>query len=150
MSFWNYLGGFALFNMVANWLARKHGAVGRQHPAGFYDAGYEARVAELQRQIDQAERKAAEYRRMAKDSSGCADGGYDVDDIDELQARIDDLEDELGDCDVLSDRYDRIQDEIGRLEARIEEVEDAGLCDDSMHDGLYGLHENLYDDSDDW
>lgn len=54
MSFWNYLGGFALFNMICDWFSGKP----KSHHQSYTllhdhvsDAEYETRIEELQREI---------------------------------------------------------------------------------------------------
>ncbi|WP_276759105.1 hypothetical protein, partial [Duncaniella muris] len=44
-------------------------------------------------------------------------------DTDALQDRIDRLECQLDDCDIMSERYDRIQDEIDRLECQLDDCD---------------------------
>lgn len=68
----------------------------------------------------------------------------DLDDIDELQDRIDELERQLYDCDVMSDRHDRIQDEINMLQDRIDDMEDMEGIDD-MEVDLDCFRDDLYD-----
>ena len=58
-----------------------------------------------------------------------------------------DTECQLDDCDIMSERYDRIQDEIDRLQDRLDEIEyDHDIYDD-VEDTL-DLYHDL--DDDDW
>lgn len=146
MSFWNFLGEFAIFNMLCNWFSGKpkqnsqpvHQRYDRYHDADYYNC-----IEELNQQIKGSERSLAEYKELS-DSA--------IDDIDELQDRIDELESRLNDCDMMSDRYDRIQDKIDALQDRIDEIEDnEDMCDD-IQDELDDLYDELDDleQDDDW
>lgn len=145
MSFWNFLGEFALFNMICDWFSGKpksrHRSYPPMHDQG-HDAEYETRVEELQREIEHPKAKIAEYQRIVDSEST---DGIDDADADELQERIDTLEEQLDSCDVMSDRYDRIQDEVDRLQDRLDDIEDRQDTYDDLQDDL----DDLYDDLDD-
>lgn len=147
MSFWNFLGEFALFNMISNWFSGKPKPQ-KQPCQPFHDythdAEYETRIEELQREIEHSQTKIAEYRRII-DSERVY--GIDDADADELQDRIDQLEEQLDSCDLMSDRYDRIQDEIDRLQDRLDDMEDRQETYDDLQDELDEL-EDLYEDLD--
>lgn len=138
MSFWNFLGGLALFDMLGKWFSGKPKSH-LQSSQPMYGYGSDAACS----RAEQLNR-----RPRATDSHISDIDDYD---IDELQERIDDLESRLDDCDIMSDRYDRIQSEIDMLQARLDDIDDAELYDD-IHDDLYGLYDNdLYIDRDeDW
>jgi hypothetical protein len=145
MSFWNYLGGFALFNMICDWFSGKP----KSHHQSYTllhdhvsDAEYETRIEELQREIEHSKAKIAEYQRIIDSESTY---GIDDADVDELQERIDVLEEQLDSCDVMSDRYDRIQDEIDRLQDRLDDIENRQDTYNDLQDEL----DDLYDDLDD-
>lgn len=146
MSFGNFLGEFAIFNMLCNWFSGKpkqNSQPVHQSSGCSLDADYYNCIEELNQQIKESERSLAEYKKMSDSAT---------DDIDELQDRIDELESRLNDCDMMSDRYDRIQDEIDALQDRIDEIEDnEGMCDD-MQDELNDLYDELHDleQDDDW
>lgn len=120
---------------------------------------YEARIEELEREVSKL---SAEYQNIIDNSvAGDINGINDLDgitDIDELQDRIDELESRLIDCDIMSDRYDRIQDEIYMLEDRLDELEDMQGADDlddldDIEDDFDSFHEDFYDIDpchDDW
>ena len=152
MSFWNFLGELALFNMVCNWFSGKPKSKPQSsaYPPlhdHIHDAEYEARVEKLQREIVHSKTKIAEYQRIIdSERDYCVEDA----DADELQDRIDELEDQLGSCDVMSDRYDRIQDEIDRLQYRLDDIEDSQDMNDDIYcdlhydsDGLDGFYQDL-------
>lgn len=145
MSFWNFLGGFALFNMICDWFSGKPKSQHQSFPPAHYDdrdAEYETRIEKLQREIEHSKAKIAEYQQIVDSESTY---GIDDADADELQERIDTLEEQLDSCDVMSDRYDRIQDEIDRLQCRLDDMEDR----QDMYDDLQDELDDLYDDLDD-
>lgn len=132
MSFWNFLGEFAIINMFYNWLSgkpnHKSQPVQQSHDR-YLDAEYYNNIDEL------------------RDS--------EISDIDELQDRIDELESQLDDCDMMSDRYDRIQDRIDTLQERIDDIEyNNDICDDlddlELDDDIQDEMDDLYDNLDDF
>ena len=139
MSFWNFLGGLALFDMLGKWFSGKP----KSHlPSSQSMYGYGG-DAGCSRADQSSHRPQATYSHMSD---------MDDYDIDELQERIDDLESRLDDCDIMSDRYDRIQSEIDMLQARLDDIDDAAELYDDINDELYGLYDDdLYIDRDeDW
>ena len=145
MSFWDFLGGFALFNMICDWFSGKPKSQHQSYPPmhdHVHDAEYVTRIEELQREIEHSKAKIAEYQQIIDDESTY---GIDDADADELQERIDTLEEQLESCDVMSDRYDRIQDEIDRLQDRLDDIEDRQDTYNDLQDEL----DDLYDDLDD-
>ncbi len=149
MSFWNFLGGFALFNMICDWFSGKPKSKHRSYPLlhdNAHDGEYETRIEELQREIELSKAKIAEYQRIV-DSENTY--GIDDADADELQERIDTLEEQLDNCDVMSDHYDRIQDEIDRLQNRLDDIEDRQDTYDDLQDELDDLYDDLEDSEED-
>lgn len=123
MSFWNFLGGFALFDAFCDMFSSKPSRPARLPGL---DAG------------------GRDY--------ACVDcepdfGMYDFDecDVDSLQERIDELEDCLADCDVMSDRYDELQERIDSLRDRLDEMEEHM----DMYDELSDEYDDLCDELDD-
>lgn len=113
MSFWNFIGGFALFNFVWDWFSDFTKRVDARDSCQF--TGYDARIRQLDREVMESRKRVKEYHRLL-DRQAALDG-YDVDDIED---RIDELESQLDECDMMSDRYDRVQDEIDLLEDRLD------------------------------
>lgn len=145
MSFWNFLGEFALFNMICNLFSGKPRSQHQSYPPlhdHIHDTEYETRIEELQREIDHSKMKIAEYQRII-DSERTY--GIDGADVDALQDRIDKLEEQLDSCDVMSDRYDQIQDEIDQLQDQLDDREDRQDMYEDMQDEL----DDLYDDFED-
>lgn len=107
MSIWSFLGGFAVFNMICDLFSGKS----KRNQPRFYEPQnnyipnpeYAARLAELNREIEESEKRLAEYRKVINGSYS-ADGLDDYD-LDELQRQIDDLDD-------LNDQLDDINDEL--------------------------------------
>lgn len=134
MSFWNLLCEAAALDMICKLFSpRRKTTVKPYEPVHEYtrNSEYEARIEELEREVSKL---SAEYQNIIDNSvAGDINGINDLDgitDIDELQDRIDELESRLIDCDIMSDRYDRIQDEIYMLEDRLDELEDMQGADD--------------------
>ncbi|MDE6160605.1 MAG: hypothetical protein K2F77_02985 [Muribaculaceae bacterium] len=155
MSFWNFLGEFALFNMVCKWFSGQSKRQSQPY-APFHDythdAEYTTRMEELQKEIKHSKAKIAEYQRIIDSDIA---HGIDDSDVDELQERIDKLEEQLDNCDVMSNRYYRIQDEIDRLQDRLDDIEDRqDMYDDWLQCELDDLYDNLedaeIDRDDDW
>ncbi|WP_290147275.1 hypothetical protein [Muribaculum intestinale] len=148
MSFWNFLGEVAMFNMICNLFSgkSKSGVTSScQSRHGYiYDAEYEARVGELEHEIRESKKRITEYQRIIDNSPS-----FDIDDcdIDELQDRIDELESRLDDCEVMSDCYDYIQDEMDILQDRLDAMQEL----DDMYDDipLYNDYDDI-DRDDDW
>ncbi|WP_302132653.1 hypothetical protein, partial [uncultured Muribaculum sp.] len=111
MSFWNFLGEFAIFNMICNLFSRKSksSTIGTYQPHYIINSQYEARIQELENEIKESEKRIAECQKIVDNSQPTDLKDYD---IDELQDRIDELEDQLDNCDVGSNRYELIQDEM--------------------------------------
>jgi hypothetical protein len=145
MSFWNYLGEFALFNMVCNWFSGQPKRQSQPYQL-FHDYAHDAecgtRIEELQREIEHSKAKITEYQRIID-----SDRVYGIDDadVDQLQDRIDKLEEQLDSCDAMSNRYYRIQDEIDRLQDCLDDIEER----QDMYDDLQYELDDLYDDLDD-
>ena len=139
MSFWNFLGGLALFNMLGKWFSDKPKS--HLHTSQSM-SGYGCDVKNGSR---------ADLLNSVSGPTYSHVPDIDDYDVDELQERIDDLESRLDDCDIMSERYDRIQSEIDMLQARLDDIDDAEFYDD-INDDLYGLYDNdLYiDRDDDW
>lgn len=144
MSFWNFLGEFAFLNMIWNWFSGKPKyCANTLQPSRHYtdEAEYLNRIDELNQEIDDSKKKIAGYRKIIDDNKY---SGSDFDDTDDLQSRIDELEDQLADCDIMSERYDRIQDKIDMLQNRLDEIEDN---QDALDD--WQSNQDLYNDRDD-
>lgn len=127
MSFWNFLGGFALFSVVCDIFSSKPKQA--YNPAQQYYPDYDHE----------------DYRVS----------GVDESDIDALQERVDELQLRLDGTDVMSDYCDELQDRIDELQDRIdclEEWEDIQDELDDLRDELDDLEfeRDLYDDLDDW
>lgn len=91
MSFWNFMGGFALFSLICDIFSGKSGQPDGSMPYLSRSLGRE------------------DY------------SGYDSADTDELWARMDDLQsrlDDCGDCDIddMQDELDDIRDELDELD----------------------------------
>ena len=95
MSFWNYLGGVVLFNMICDWFSGKP----KSHHQSYTllhdhvsDAEYETRIEELQREIEHSKAKIAEYQRIIDSESTYGIDDADVDELDDLYDDLADLE----------------------------------------------------------
>lgn len=144
MSLWNFLGEFAVFNMIRNLFSKKRrpGPPPDQQKWGYSRyADSETRIAELNHEIKDARMHIAEYQGMIDGNHARSIDNYDMD---ELQDRIDELESQLDDFDIMSDRYDELQDEIDRLHDCLDELEDAQDLYDDIHDDIDEL-DDLYD-----
>lgn len=127
MSFWNFLGGFALFNAICDLFSSKPKQTYVPPQPPYHDYGYEDSFS----------------------------SDIDSPDIDALQDRVDELEMQLADTDVMSDRYDELSDRIDEIQERIDsldELEDIQDELDDLRDELddLELERDLYDDHDDW
>lgn len=142
MSFWNFLGELAIFNMIRNWLSNKSNAnlynTPYQNHTYAQDTDYDANVRQLQREIKNSKNKIAEYKGIIGNKETLNIDEYDAD---ELQVQIDELEDQLDQCDVSSHRYDVIQDKLDMLQERMDEIDDL-----DMYDVLHDDFDNLYMD----
>ena len=158
MSFWNFLCEVAVFNMICNLFSPKRKRITSTFSPSrrsIYNEQNFQRIEELNCDIEKAEKRVAEYRKL-RGASIAPDEA--VDDIDDLQDRNDELEDRLSECDMMSDRYDRIQDEIDLLQDRRDELEDNELMLEDMHDEFdslshhsHGVLYDMYHDEDyDW
>ena len=146
MSLWNFLGEFAVFNMICNLFSDRS----KSCRTSSYQPHYEyipdpectARIAELEQEISESEKRPEEYQKII-DSYSVAN--LDDCDVDDLQDRVDELESQLDDCDAMTDRYDRIQDELDMLQDRLDDIEyQQDLQDDP--DGFYaGSDDENYD-----
>lgn len=165
MSFWDFIGSLALFKIIRNRLRssspRDNTSVGQVYP--MINPSYQQHLEESENQINEAEKRIAEYRSIA--SSALPEGLYDYD-IDELQERIDELESRLDECDAMSERYDLIQDEIDILRDRIDDLDDMEGNEEEwedindelnilesdindLDDAYDDIYDNYADDSDD-
>lgn len=145
MSFWNFLGEFAVFNMICNWFSHKPKSSSqtvRQSICHDFGVEQDARTEALNHRIDAAEKRISEYHRLIDDMPT---GNGMNHDIDELQDRIDELECQLVECDVMSDRYDLIMDEIDTLQERLDDIE----YNQDIYDDLQEELDDLYDELDD-
>lgn len=112
MSFWNFLGGFALFNFVCDLFS---GGSKKQHRAPLSSSS-----------------STTPYQPNGHDPyySRNDDRAYYDDYIDDLESRLDDLEDRLDCCDPYSDRYDELRDEIDSLRDDIDDYSINDFDDD--------------------
>lgn len=97
MSFWNFLGGFALFNMICDWFSGKPKSHHQSYPPAHYDARdaeYETRIEELQREIEHSKAKIAEYQQIVDSESTYGIDDADVDELDDLYDDLADLDDD--------------------------------------------------------
>ena len=124
MSIWNFLSGFSVFNAVCDMFSNK-----RKPALPTPEPYYRQRDYEYY----------PEYKTdIASDS-----------DIEDLQDRIDELENILADCDIMSGHYDDIQDRIDELQARLDKMEtNRDLYMDNLDD-LDFLQDEL-DELGDW
>lgn len=113
MKFWDLIGGLALYRLL----------FGRSSSARH------SQPRPTQPQYTPLYGGAPDRSLSVPDASG-----YDLDDPDEIQDRIDELEDMLSDCD--NDRYDDIEREIETLTARAEEL---NRINDREFNALVGL-----------
>lgn len=145
MTFWSFLGEFAVFNMICDLFSGKSRHQYQQPAVNQYDythdADYESRMEELNQKISDAENRILECQAILDNSRLGDTDGY----VGEIQDRIDELESKLDDCDIMSDRYDRIQEEIDMLQDRLDDIEDK----EDMYDDLNDELDDLYDDLDD-
>lgn len=132
MSFWNFLGEFALFNLIREWFSGKPKSRPQPYPQlhnHIHDMEYENRIEELQREIEHSQTMIAEHQQSLDDDLTYGIDNYDADD---LQDHIDKLEEQLDNCDVMSDRYDSIRDELDRLKDKLDDIE----CRQDMYDDM--------------
>ena len=109
MSFWNFLGEFAIFNMICNLFSRKSksSTIGTYQPHYIINSQYEARIQELEDEIKESEKRIAECQKIVDNSQPTDIKDYD---IDELQDRIDELEDQLESTgQKLADKRDKLK-----------------------------------------
>lgn len=94
MSFWSFLGEFAVFNAICDLFSSNPGhnmlSSGQSGIHGYYD----------------------DYQNDFNER------------VDELQDRLDDLESRLDNCDIISGRYDEIQYEIDDIQDQLDELDD--------------------------
>lgn len=94
MSFWSFLGEFAVFNAICDLFSSKPGhntpSAGQSGTYDYHD----------------------DYQNDFNER------------VDELQDRLDDLENRLDNCDIISGRYDEIQYEIDVIQDRLDELDD--------------------------
>ncbi|MCM1138405.1 MAG: hypothetical protein NC453_07530 [Muribaculum sp.] len=109
MSFWNFIGGFALFNTICDWFSSRP----------------KKSVLDYQSKRETTDQSHHELRPRINHNN------YNLDD---LQERIDELENRLYDVDIMSDRYDEIQDKIDELQERIDYLEEMEDLQDELDD----------------
>lgn len=135
MSFWNFLGGIALFNIIRNWFSGKpkYSAQQFQPVHNYACASYNP----------DGKDEFIDHKRYSTPYN---------DDLDDLETRIDELEDELADCDLMSERYDRIQSQIDRLQDRLERYEETDcFCEKwDADEALYGHWNDSSIQADNW
>ena len=128
MGFWNFIGGFVLFNAVCEMFSskpkRSYAPPTQQH---YHDYDHEDYLTD-------------------------ETGTYD---IDELQERVNELELQLSETDATSERWDELQDRIDQLQDRIDNLEEWDDIHDELDDLRDELDDlefdrDLYDDHDDW
>ena len=127
MSFWNFLGGFALFNAVCDMFSSKPKRTYVPPQQLYLDYGHE------------------DYLDLGMDESN----------IDALQNRVDELQLRLDDTDVMSDHYDELQDRIDELQDRVDCLEEWEDIQDELYDLRDELDDlefdrDIYDDQDNW
>lgn len=150
MSFWNFVGGFALLNIINKLFSSRS----KSHPASTshslycnnLNQEYEAHIEKLKHDIEESEKRLSGYRQSIISNPSVY---LEECDIDELQDRIDELESQLDDFDVMSDQYDRIQDEIDIMQDRLDSLEEIEDIYDDFDDNFHGLN-NMDFSNDDW
>lgn len=106
MSFWNFLGGFALFNAVCDMFSSKPKRTYAPTQQHYHDYGHE------------------DYLALGRDESGI-DALKDR--VDELQGRIDELQDRIDSL----EEWEDIQDELDDLRDELDDLDfDRDLYDD--------------------
>lgn len=108
MSIFNFLGGFALFNMFCDWFSGKPNRSSNStcdiYDPGRYRDDYD-RIEELEQDISEAENHLDRYKEFGDTDA------YDPDDLrdelDDLREELDDLRDELDDLRDDMDDFDR-------------------------------------------
>ncbi len=65
MSFWNFLGDFAIFNMICNLFSRKSksSTIGTYQPHYIINSQYEARIQELEDEIKESENELPNVKK---------------------------------------------------------------------------------------
>ena len=114
MSFWSFMGEFALFNLICNWFSGKpknSSQWSHQNKNYFGSKGYDARMDEWQRGSDR---------------------------IDELESMLDDCDIDSDRYDEIIDELDALEDHVDCLESELNMYDD--LCDDMF---VYGGGESL-------
>lgn len=130
MSFWNFIGGFAIFNAICDLFSsrpKQTNISAKSYDINDYHNDY-----------------LSVYDSESIESM----------DADELQDYIDDLQLRQAETDVLSDRWDELQDRIDELQERIDlldDIDDLREKLDDLEDELDDLEldRDLYDDFDD-
>lgn len=124
MSFWNFIGKFALVSLIWDLFSNKSRSAERppyrHNTAYIHDPLYQNRIDELNQQIKESKMKIAESRKTYGPDIYRDLDDYDIDDIED---RIDELEEQLDACDEMSEEYDLIQDRIDELEDQLEDYE---------------------------
>lgn len=134
MSFWNLLLEAAFFNEMRKLVFGKSKSerwaenlpCDNTYPDTYTATADDARISELERYISQKKKDIANHRKMMVQKGWARQEIFDAEDI---RDRIDELEDELTDCDPMSTRCERIESEISRLQKRLDEIDDI-LVDD--------------------
>lgn len=152
MSFWSFIGEYAVFNLIRNRLrVRRESESHSFMQIGRYDYGSssdcKAGTEELENHIRESKRKIEEYGSITTGPSPEAKLECEIDD---LQDRIDRLESQLDECDILSDHYDRIQDRIDRLRDRLDDLEDQRDDLEDMEDDFEDIEDDFEDVEDDF
>lgn len=150
MSLWNFLGGFAAFNLICDLFSSKPAPLPPEPepyfrlrrcfedtvtPAAGADCAPDTDT--LHQDIDELEEELESHYISTGGSCSPQDRIEELQDrIDELQDSLDGLEDELDGHDILSDRYwdtqdriDELRDKIDELQDSLDDMEDAQLLD---------------------
>lgn len=134
MSFWSFLRNAFIFGAIYDWL------FGKNDPLFNPDADKHTRRYSPTRDY---------YIRSDKSI-------YDYDSVDDLEAELYELEDQLDSCPEDSERYDLLQDRIEMLQDRIDELEDLdcsyhpdNIGFGNRHSGYDYMDDHDFDDFDD-
>lgn len=124
MSFWNFLGGFAVFSMFCDMFSFKPKYTYQPPKSNYSDYDFES------------------YSTFDSEDA----------DIEELRNRVDEIQLQLEDADLLSEHYDELQNRIDDIQERIDDLEDIQFELDELRDELDELEfdRDLYDNNEDW